>query len=490
MKRAIEQAGSVCAGWISSCLYCPGSGGDDESFRHQQSLKQKGAEREMKICHTQPHLVPPMMLEVDNTLPRPCPPPRASSIPSWKLDSRLGTQACRRASFSLKRKSTAPLRISGPSEFRTVSSFATSPKGFHPDSFILLTPEQFRPLKLSFESIDNQLPDLPEFEKYHIEGERPALARPPRTLRTSVDLSRISRSKSHRPSSSFQLARKPVGSGSRRSSLATLEQLMDKQVPTANPLIPHFSTRSHAVTGLTASLNHPTLTTLDSNNGCEPAVLKPEPPKEPQASRVTMPPRTPTSTASTTLQDRPLPPIPVEGSPLSGTTQRPPTTPTETRPPTTPSENRDHTPATTTPPRSSRVTQWLFQTSNRPSSPSSSPYPWKSTVTDKNPFRIRSRNLSGSTFTSALTGGFKTTPSLSSNTTAATPFRPSHSESNLEKELDMSTSFSRPYLPKQADEPAVYPTIFEAPQHQQNGYAEFDHNYYTNYRRSAVGLAF
>ncbi|KAB8278653.1 hypothetical protein BDV30DRAFT_203383 [Aspergillus minisclerotigenes] len=499
MKRAIEQAGSVCAGWISSCLFfCPGSRGDDESFHHQQSLKRKGVEREMKVCHTQPHLVPPMKLAVDSTLPRPSPPAWTSSTPSLELDSRLSFQRSKRASLAFKRRSTAPLRISGPSEFRTVSSFATSPRGFHPDSFIILPPgqfRQFRPLELSFEASGNGLPDLPEFDTFQVEEECPVLTRPPRTLRTSADISRLSRAKSHRPSSSFQLVRKPVGSGSRRSSLATMEQLMDKKVTSSNPLVPHFSTRSPADNDLTASQHHSGYTRLDSANGCGLVVSKLEPPKEPQASRVTIPPRTPTNT-STNLQDRPLPPIPVEDSPSSGTTQRPPTTPTDTRPPTTPSENRNPNSATTTPTRSGRVTQWLFQSSNKTSPFSSSVSPWKSTFTDKNPFRIRSRTLSGSTITSSLTsltGGFKTTPSLSSNTTAAAPAPPPHIDSRLEKELDVPMSFSRPYIPKHPDEPDIYPTIFEGQQqhqHPQNGYDEFDHNYYTTYRRSAVGLAF
>ncbi|KNG84133.1 hypothetical protein ANOM_008312 [Aspergillus nomiae NRRL 13137] len=497
MKRAIEQAGSVCAGWISSCLFfCPGSGGDDESFHHQQSLKRKGDEREMKVCHTQPHLVPPMKLAVDSSLPRPSAPAWTSSTPSLELDSRLSSQRPKRASLAFKRKSTAPLRISGPSEFRTVSSFATSPRGFHPDSFILLSPGQFRPLELSFEASGNGLPDLPEFDTFQVEEECPVLTRPSRTLRTCADVSRISRAKSHRPSSSFQLVRKPVGSGSRRSSLATMEQLMDKQIPSNNPFVPHFSTRSHADKDPTASQHHPGHTMLDTPNGCGLVVSNRESYKEPQASRVTIPPRTPTNTTSTNLQDRPLPPIPVEDSPSSGTTQRPPTTPTETRPPTTPSENRNPNSATTTPTRSGRVTQWLFQSSNKASPFSSSTSPWKSTFTDKNPFRIRSRTLSGSTITSSLTsltGGFKTTPSLSSNTIAATPARPSHIDPRLQKELDVPMCFSRPYTPKQADDPAIYPTIFEGQQqhqHPQNGYDEFDHNYYTTYRRSAVGLAF
>ncbi|KAE8355297.1 hypothetical protein BDV28DRAFT_129294 [Aspergillus coremiiformis] len=496
MKRAIEQAGSVCAGWISFCLFCLSSRGDDESFHHQQSLKQKGAEREMAICHTQPHLVPPMKLDVDNALPRPSSPPWASSTTSRRLDNRLESERFSRASFAFKRKSAAPLRISGPSEFRTVSSFATTPNGFRPESFLPLSPKQFRPLELSFDASGNQLPDLPEFGKFQIEGECPAVSRPPRTLKTSAEISHISRSKFHRPSSSFQLPRKPVGSGLRRSSMGNLEQLMDKQISTTNSLIPHFSTRSRAVTGLTASLQYPTHTRLDSNTGRASVVSKPEPPNEPQASSDTIPARTPTNVTSFSLQGRPLPPLPIEYSPLSGTTQRPPTTPTGTRPPTTPSENRDPNPAITTPTRSGRVTQWLFQTSNKASSPSPFPSPWKSTFTDKNPFRVRSRTLSGSTVTSTLTNltsGFKTTPSLSSNTTAATPIRPSHNKPRLEKEFDIPVPFSRPYLPpKQADEPTVYPTIFESQQHQHqpNGYDEFGHNYYTTYRRSAVGLAF
>ncbi|KAE8150055.1 hypothetical protein BDV25DRAFT_155087 [Aspergillus avenaceus] len=435
----------------------------------------------MKICHTQPHLVPPMELGIDDH-PRPGAPTR-SSVPSWVVDGRnLVTRTSSRASLSFKRKSTAPLRISGPSEFRTVSSFATSPKGFHPDSFILISPGEFHPLKLSFETPDNRLSNLPEFDDFQLEEERSALARPPRAVRNSTEISRLSRSKTHRPSSSFQLARKPVGSGYRRSSLGCIEQLMDRQAPGQDPLVPHFS-RPPAMPGLATTPHPPTHTGLETNDGRGAVWPKPESGRE-------APPRTPTNPD---LQDRPLPPIPIEESPSQATTQRPPTTPTETRPPTTPSENRN---PNTTPTRSGRVTQWLFQTnsnSNKAASPTSSPSQWKASFADRNPFRIRSRTLSGSTLASTLTnltGGFRTTPSQSSTTMPPTPIRPSHMDPfHLEKELDMPTSFSRPYIPKQPDQPA---TIFEGP-HQQSAQQDFDeygHNYYTTYRKSAVGLAF
>ncbi|KAF7592990.1 hypothetical protein BBP40_012149 [Aspergillus hancockii] len=358
-----------------------------------------------------------------------------------------------------------------------------------------MSPRKFQPLELSFEAPGNQMPGLPEFEDFQIEEESPVLARPLRTLRTSVELPRLSRSKTHRPSSSFQLVRKPVGSGSRRSSLATLEQLMEKQIPNSNPLIPHFSNRSPAGTGLTRGQQDPTHNGLDSTNGCGSVLSKPEHSKGLQASKATIPPRTPTNNTSINLQDRSLPSIPLESSPSSSTTQRPPTTPTEIRPPTTASENRYLNPAsTTTPTRSGRVTQWLFQGNKASSSPSRSP--WKPTISDKIPFRIHSRTLSGSTLTSTLTNltsAFKPTASISSNTTAATPIpSSSHLDSRLDKDLNIPMSFSRPYLPKQADEPTTYSTVLEGQQHQnqQHGLDEFGHNCYTTYRRSAVGLAF
>ncbi|PLB55801.1 hypothetical protein P170DRAFT_471199 [Aspergillus steynii IBT 23096] len=415
-----------------------------------------GAEREMKVCHTQPHLVPPMKLADD---------PPSSSMPSWVVDGRnLASRASSRASMSFRRKSmaTTSLRISAPSEFRRVPTF-------------YMTPERasFHPLELSL----GHLPELPNFEEFRLEDDNsqpPApVSRPPR-----AELSRHSRSRSHRPSSSFHLQRKPVGSGSLRSSLATFDHLVEMPPPVpSNTHAPQLSSSS-TVTGLTSNVFAPTQQ-LDPTPPVKEESIR-DPPSEPPSV-----PRTPT------LQDRPLTSFLDDSSSA-------PSTPREAHPPRTPSETMTspNINVTITPPRSSRVTQWLLQTSNKSMfSPSGSISNWKPTP-DKNPFRLRSRTLSGSTVASSissLTGslGFKTTTPSESDNITATTIRPSNTDSRLEKELEFP--LPRANIDQNQNHYHDYnahPTIHESQGPQQDNGENYPYNYYENYRHSAVGLAF
>ncbi|KAI9044136.1 uncharacterized protein KD926_001960 [Aspergillus affinis] len=419
-----------------------------------------GAEREMKVCHTQPQLVPPMKLADD---------PPSLSRPSWVVDGRnLASRASSRASMSFRRKSmaTTSLRISAPSEFRRVPTFS-------------MTPERasFRPLELSL----GHLPELPNFEDFHLDDDQsrsPApVARPPR-----AELSRHSRSRSHHLSSSFHLQRKPVGSGSLRSSLAPFDHLIQTPPPIpSNSHVPQLSSSS-TVTGLTS-------------NNFTPPQLDPTPPVKEESSR-DPPSELPSVPRTPTLQDRPLTSFLVDDSSSA------PSTPREAYPPRTPSENTTSPNVnTTTPPRSSRVTQWLLQTSNKSMfSPSGSVTSWKPTP-DKNPFRLRSRTLSGSTVASSissLTGslGFKNTaPSESDNmTTTTTTIRPSNMDSRLAKDLEFPlpvTNTDEHQTQNHNLNHNAYPTINESQDQQKQQDDElFPYNYYENYRHSAVGLAF
>ncbi|KAL5364522.1 hypothetical protein BJX96DRAFT_136179 [Aspergillus floccosus] len=497
MIRASEQAGSLVTGWISSCLFCPATRDDDEKFHHRQSIKQRGAERDMQICHTQPHLVPPMRLVVYDDLPSPGPPPRrASSIPSWVVEGSrsLASRASNRASMTFRRKSAAPapLRISAPSDFRRVPTFSLQPG----DS-------AFRPLELSFNTPKNPLPDLLHiFDNIQLDHERhhqeiPGLKRPPRALSSPADVNPLhfSRPGSHYPSSSFQLPRKPVGSGSRRSSLATLEQLLDRQsVPIASPLIPHFSTRSSTVTGLTASVISPLPSRLDfpESGGADIPVNQQRP--------VTT--TTTTSTSSRVPQTPRLPdrPIPTDDQPVLPQSHNPPTTPLDTRPLTTTSSSSEST-LQRTPPRAGRVTQWLFQTGPKPFALGSWKPPQAAHLV--NPFRVRSRTLSGSTVVSAQTNMTAATtvagPPVRASTSSS--FAPESSALAKELELAPSTSFSRPLppsaspatrhplLPSMSDD-RTYPTIYEGQPQKHHEYEDLALSHYGNYRHSAVGVAF
>ncbi|EAU38081.1 predicted protein [Aspergillus terreus NIH2624] len=421
---------------------------------------------------------------VTHSLICPGPPPRrASSIPWWVAEGSrsLASRASNRASVAFRRKSAAPapLRISAPSDFRRVPTFSLQPD----DS-------AFRPLELSFNTPKNPLPDLLHiFDDIQLNDERQrqgilGLNRPPRALSSPADVNplRFSRPGSHHPSSSFQLPRKPVGSGSRRSSLATLEQLLDRQsIPIASPLIPHFSLRSSAVTGLTASVISPLPSRLDfpGAGGADIAVNQQRPATATTTTTSSRVPHTPH------LPDRP---IPTDDQPIPPQSHHPPTTPLDTRPPTTTSSEST---LQRTPPRAGRVTQWLFQTSPKPFALSSWKPPQAAHLV--NPFRVRSRTLSGSTAVSSQT-------SMTAATTVAGPpvrtstsssFAPGSSALAKELELTPSVSFSRP-LPSSAhpSDERTYPTIYEGQPQKHHEYEDLALSHYGNYRHSAVGVAF
>ncbi|RHZ51025.1 uncharacterized protein CDV56_104365 [Aspergillus thermomutatus] len=446
-------------------------------------MKSKGVEREMRICHTQPHLVPPMKLVVYDDLPSPGPPPRTSSFPSWIMEGRsIASRASNRASMSLKRQSTTPLRISAPTDFRRVETFQS----------FASSPAEFQPLVLKIHTPGNRLSDLPTFNDFlSQEDQRRSLAWPAKALVSPTDPSRTSRGRSHHhhSSSSFQLPRKPVGSGSRRSSVATLEQLLDKQTPITSPVIPHFSARTSTATGISEALFSPTHTRLESSAGYGSMPQRQRSDINPIAVAPKTPPKTP-------LQDRPLPALPTDNTPSStGTSNPSPSTLFENDIPSpTPNPN-------TTPSRTGRVTQWLLQTGNKAFIPISPPPPGKPwTEKSASAFRIRSRTLSGSTAVSSA-------PSTTT-TTGLCPTTPSSrgtQELNLnlpsEKDLDTfpsRTLFSSPTpaisstsisisTPTPDDRP--YPTIYEG-QQQHFAYSELDYYTSTNHRQSTIGLAF
>ncbi|KAL4874670.1 hypothetical protein BJY04DRAFT_203357 [Aspergillus karnatakaensis] len=490
MQRAIEQAGSVFTGWISSCLFYLDSGGDDDRSRHQQAMKQKGAEREMQICHSQPHLVPPMKLVVYDDLPNPG-PPRASSFPTRVMEE--GRNLASRAS-SRVRKSTAPVRISAPTDFRRVTTLPT----------ISTVSSRYRPLELNFQSPANPLPDLPRFE-FGFEQDhshQAPLARPPRALSTMTDFSYQSRSRTHRPSSSFHLPRKPVGSGSRRSSLATLELLMERQVPISHPLIPHFSTRSSTAslaTGLAPSVHTSPPTWPDSIVGSPSFTNVPS-----RVSHDAAAPPIPSIPKPPTPQDKSLPPVPTKTPRSSGHHYY--------EPPATPVDNVAGVSALhPSPSRSSRVTQWLLQTSTSLKTSTDSPqHPRKPSLSDKLSMRLRSRTLSGSTLASygntiSAPGGLKAapttpTPPLSHTITPATTMtlntaRTSTLDSRYDKDFEMPYTFAprQTHSSSFSDEHArTHPTIYEAQQQQQQHSLDNSFDFYTHdhHRHSTIGVAY
>lgn len=106
----------------------------------------------MKICHNQPHLIPPMRLVVYEDIP-PSPIPKSASRVS-QLVSRgrsLASRGSDRASLTVRKRSSSRPTISAPTSFRRVD----------PPRRRL---EPFRPLELSIYRDGNRLSDLPEFD--------------------------------------------------------------------------------------------------------------------------------------------------------------------------------------------------------------------------------------------------------------------------------------------------------------------------------------
>ncbi|KAJ5496037.1 hypothetical protein N7539_001153 [Penicillium diatomitis] len=213
MTLSFERTRSPITGWFRSCWDC--------------------FEREMQICHSQPHLVPPMKLVVYDDLPSPGLPQQSrNSLSSWFEEGRhMASRVSRRASLSWKRPPPTPLKISDPSDFRRVQSFQLDP-----------TPAQsplFEPLQLSIHRLSNRLSDLPSFESFCMGGDDHDETPAPSTMtlqarRQSID-------------ARFSISRKPVGSVARRMSVNS-ERLIRYPPPAhfAGSLLPHFSSDTAA----------------------------------------------------------------------------------------------------------------------------------------------------------------------------------------------------------------------------------------------------
>lgn len=419
-----------------------------------------GVEREMQVCHTQPHLVPPMKLVVYDDLPSPSAHQRRNSLSSWISEGRtLASRASVRVSVHRRRHSTTPLRIGAPTDFRRVQSFQPPP----PPPL----PTEFRPLELSIHRSGNRLSDLPSFESFNLDEDahRRTLAVPPRTF--STNSGRACRCLSSEPT---LVSRKPVGSGNRRS-LRDSRRIVEPAQPdrVASALIPHFSVVNHVDTILpeqeplpapvhtrSASVEsklvlsthfHGHSSKAENNNETEPHTPLPiisqaegtrdEPLKESPSSNVS-----PSAISSRTTPSR------------ISSLRRPST-----------AENRKTIASVPLP---NRMSQWFRK---GPSSPKQ-----VSLAGEKEFAWERTRTLSGSTVASTITtitGGTKArnhNDSISSTITNTTTPRTSFHGLSMATEKDLEAGFCQP-------------TIYEGrPQHHSHTSPRYDD--------PAIGLAF
>lgn len=468
MTMAFEQEASMFTGWIRSCWAClsPGEVGQSAPraenrgiwtihSHHSRRLTTpfySGVQREMQVCHSQPHLVPPMKLVVYDDLPSPSVDhQRNNSLSSWIADGKnLASRASTRASMSLKRRSIVPLKIGAPSDFRRVDGFSFQPST--PRTSPL--PKKYQPLELSIYRSGNRLSDLPEFDSFEFDQDhhRQTLAVPPRALYPNAEQAQRCQSANAR----LSMSRKPIGSGNRRSfRQSEYFPKPDQPVRIASALVPHFSVVESVepmvskgelvpVAAHVKPISNENQLTLDTewpdHVSNEQASMKAEPqtpvPTKDQDetsddpfNAFSFPRDSPSSASSRTMPSR------------ISSLHRPPT-----------SENRN---TIAEAPMPNRMTQWFFQTEP--------PSPKQVSLAGEDGFLWeRTRTLSGSTVTSTvtttITGGVQTgqrKASISSTFTGDTTPRASIHIPSRSGDKDFEAMFSHPAIPE--GRPQHYP---------------------------------
>lgn len=427
----------------------------------------------MKICHTQPHLVPPMKLVVYDDLPSPSLHQHRNSLSSWFNDSRnLASRASNRASMSLKRSSTTPLKIGAPSDFRRVQSFHDHPS----QSFHAPPPPTYQPLDLRIHRSGNRLSDLPSFETFQLNEspQRKTLPVPPRALTTSTGVRDRYRQKA------FVVSRKPVGSQKRRS-LGNVEPLpVDEPVRTTSTLVPHFSKVTPIEIPLPEAQAASPVHGRSKSEGNELKLNTPWPNDVNTSESWGRVPRTPPASKSLYTDSPDSSPSKYSAmskdSPSSASSRTMPSQISSRRPSIPLPENRDTVDSVPSS-LSNRVTQWMFPTHTKPSTP-----PKQTFISRESGFNWeRTRTLSGTTVastTTTITGG----PRARNNSSISSAFSSA---------ITPRTSFQVPSsaAEKDVDSGVCYPTIFEG-QQQHHQFSSYHDNGHIRYHESCIGLAF
>lgn len=406
----------------------------------------------MKICHTQPHLVPPMKLVFYDDLPSPGLEPQSSNISHWVTEGRnLASKASNRASLNTiwRRPSRKPT-ISQPSDFRRVN----------PPSTRL---ETYRPLELSIYRPGNELGELPAFTDFNLEElEEP---KPPPRARSP--------GARHRSQPSFNLPRKPVGSDPRPSSTF---------VGTAGAKGHTMPQHRRATTDPYESFTpNPQRAKSDAN----PPLRRVRSKSEPSLTLLNPHP----NSRSQSIDDTSIPQNSIQKETLATEEDHS----SSSTPPETPNARNSLL--------SYRVARWLFPSSSPPPQNRTSDQTlssrlsqfWASPNGQPAVLHKRNRTLSGSTVTSsslmsANTASHKTSPSLSSGATAATFNQHPSLEIILDKEIENgnyplppSTGGKTNIPPSRFQE--ACPTVYEGEQH-------LEQDFTGQHRLSAVGVAF
>jgi hypothetical protein len=418
-----------------------------------------------------------MKLVVYDDLPMSSVHQRQNSLSSWINESRqLASRASTRASMSMKRSSITPLKISAPSDFRRVQSFQSP--GFH--GFTPLQPPastEYQPLDLRIHRSGNRLSDLPSFDSFHLDEspQRKTLPAPPRPLIASAAV------RHHRYQATSVVSRKPIGSP-RSRSFGNLEPLIIKEpVRISNNLVPHFSKLTPVEMPLQEALATSPVHGRSKSEGSRLTLSTRWPSQVDDSQTRGRVPQSPSASKSLYTDSPNTPSLskysPTSQDPLSSTSSTLPSHITSLQRPLIPlsllENNSTNTP---NPSLSSRVTQWMFPTSAKPS-----PTPRQTALPREDSFNWeRTRTLSGTTVAS-VTPPFpnardRNNSSISSVFSSAITPRTSFSvQSSLAAEKDL-------------DAGACHPTIFEE-KRQDHIFRGYDDER-TRYLESSIGVAF
>ncbi|KAJ5773911.1 hypothetical protein N7457_008807 [Penicillium paradoxum] len=468
MTLALEKAGSSFTGWIRSCFPCIDL---EDGSQPNRPAGNRGVEREMKVCHTQPHLVPPMKLVVYDDLPSPSIHQSRNSLSSWFNDGRhLASRASNRASLSLKRSSTTPLKISAPSDFRRVQSFHDHPA----QSFHYPPAPTYHPLDLRIHQSGSRLSDLPSFETFQLyeSRQRKTPPVPPRALTTSTRI----RERHH--SKASVVSRKPVGSQKRRS-LGNLEPvLVEEPVRITSSLVPHFSKLNPFEVSVAGTRAASPIHGRSKSEGNQLTLNTPWPTDVSISQPWGKEPRTPVSkTLHTESPD--TSPSEYSGkykdSPSSASSRTTSSQISLHRPSVPVSEDRNGIDPVSNS-ASNRVTQWMFPTSTKSVSP-----PKQISVPRANGFNWeRARTLSGTTVASNSTT-IAGSPRARNNSSISSAY-----SSAMTPRTSFQVASTAPE--KDLDVGVCYPTIFEGQQH--HNFSAYQDNRNMQYHESGIGVAF
>ena len=361
----------------------------------------------MKICHNQPHLVPPMKLVFYEDMPPTPQPPQPSHLSQLVAQGRnLASRASERASLSVRKRPSARPSISGP--LPTQSADDLPPRRRH----------QYRPLELSIYLPQNRLSDLPDFDVVDFDpvGE---IQLPAKALIRSKSEERLK----HSPSPS--IPRNPTTSMVGERQLDYWQRRRSSSlISTSRPPSAHDTFHSHPVVwstlpGLPVQAHHRQPDQATGVTVLSPMQEEFTPVEETIMDHTIEFPQVEEESLLYTSPSRP--------ELFSSDVQRPFKL---NKPPTSQSyrtRSRSHARASSF--NRNRVSQWLSRSTSTPTrafAPHSQPYGDKASqfyqcaVAQPEHAHSRSRTLSASTIATSILSGVETPSSLTSMTTAPT----------------------------------------------------------------------